>query len=526
MNLGQRGLAGVAVAVVAAAVVAAGCGGDDDPEADDPSTEPTAETAEPCGDSTAPECTPPTEPNVKRPDVPYRELTIDWSECGDFDCGTIEVPLDYESPDDGTVELELKRAPATSDNPLGTLFINPGGPGASGQNYLDAFASELSDEMRSRYDIVGFDPRGVAESDPLVCLDDAEVDELVSYDPDPDTAAEADRARALVRGLGAGCAEAGALAANVSTVDVARDLEILRAAVGDEKLAYYGASYGTYIGATYAELFPNRVGRLVLDGAIDPSLSASELNLQQAAGFQTALEAYVDDCLDSDDCPVGPDRDGALDQISSFLDELDQQPLDSGDPERPLTEALGFYGIALPLYSEDYWPLLTQGLTAAFDGDGSLLLTFADTYLSRTPSGYSDNSAQVIYAVNCLDHPISLTDQQIQRSEPRYEQASPVFGRVFAWSMLGCSEWPLESDPPAPTIDAAGAAPIVVVGTTRDPATPYHWAEALASQLESGVLVSRDGDGHTGYHMGNDCVDEAIDGYLLDGEVPEDGLSC
>jgi pimeloyl-ACP methyl ester carboxylesterase len=522
VSLGRRGLAVVAAVLM----VGAGCSGDDEPEADDPTTEPTAETEQPCGDPTAPECTPPARSGPGRPEVPFRELTIDWSECGDYECGTIDVPLDYESPGGSTVELELKRAPASSDDPLGTLFINPGGPGASGQDYLDTFASHLSDEMLNRYDIVGFDPRGVAASDPLICLDDAEVDELVSYDPDPDTAAEANEARELVRGLGEGCADVGPLAANVSTVDVARDLEILRAAVGDEKLAYYGASYGTYIGATYAELFPDRVGRLVLDGAIDPSLSAAEFNIQQVAGFQTALEAYVDDCLDSDDCPLGPDQSGAMDQISEFLENLDQSPIDSGDDDRPLTEALGYYGIALPLYSEDLWPILTQALTAAFDGDGSLLLTIADTYLNRAPSGYIDNRAQVIYAVNCLDHPISLSNQQIERSEPRYERASPVFGRVFAWSMLGCSEWPLTADPPAPTIDAAGAAPIVVVGTTRDPATPYHWAEALAAQLKSGVLVSRDGDGHTGYHMGNDCVDEAIDGYLLDDTVPADGLSC
>jgi len=521
VKVGRWGLALLAVV----AVFATACGGDDDPEADHPTPEPTAENEQPCGESTSPECIPPAKSD-RSTVAAYHDQTIAWSECGDYQCGSVEVPLDYADPSSATVEIQLKRAPADSSNPIGTMFINPGGPGASGLDYVESFAPQMSDEVLGSYDIIGFDPRGVAESDPLVCLDDAELDELVSYDPDPDDAAEASRARELVRGLGEACADTGELAAHVSTVEVARDLDIMRAVVGDEKLTYYGASYGTYIGATYAELFSKRVGRLVLDGAIDPDLSPVELNVEQVAGFQTALDAYIDDCVSSDGCPLGSDPDTAEDRLIEFLDGLDQEPLETSDPERPLTRSLGFYGVALPLYSQDFWPYLTQGLSDALEGDGTVLLGFADTYLSRTPDGYSDNSAQVIYAVNCLDHPIRLSDQQIRNSEPRYEQASPVFGRIFAWSMLGCSEWPIRPEQSAPEIDASGAAPIVVVGTTRDPATPYQWAEALADELQSGVLVTRDGDGHTGYHMGNDCVDDAIDAYFVRGTVPEDGLSC
>ncbi len=521
MNTARRGLAVIA----AVAVLGSACGGGDDSESDDAPTD-TPTSQEVCREPGQADCTTASQrPSGFRSLADFESQPLDWADCGDFECGSVEVPVDYANPSGATVELELKRAPATG-HPLGTLFINPGGPGGSGVDYVDTIASELSEQMRSRYDVVGFDPRGVGESDPLVCLNDDELDELVSFDPDPDTAHEEGQARDLVTGLGEACADEGELASHVSTVEVARDLDILRSAVGDQKLTYYGASYGTYIGATYAELFPDRVGRMVLDGAIDPKLSAEQINIQQAAGFQTALEAYVDDCIASGTCPLGSDRDTAMDQIRSFLDDLDQDPLDTDDPDRPLTEALGFYGIALPLYSRDYWPLLTQGLTAAFDGDGSVLLRFADTYLSRTPSGYSDNSAQVINAVNCLDRPARLSNDQIRRSVPRYEKASPVFGRVFAWTMLSCSEWPLKPSAPAPTIDGAGAPPIVVVGTTRDPATPYHWAESLASELKSGVLVSRDGDGHTGYHVGNACVDNALDRYFVDGDVPEDGLSC
>ncbi|MGH3484139.1 MAG: alpha/beta hydrolase, partial [Nocardioidaceae bacterium] len=274
------------------------------------------------------------------------------------------------------------------------------------------------------------------------------------------------------------------------------------------------------------ELFPRRVGRFVLDGAVDPTLSATKAGLQQVAGFQTALEAYVDDCVASGGCPLGSDRSEAIERLRSFFDDLDQSPLDTGDPKRPLTEALGFIGVVAPLYNQDYWPLLSEALSAAFQGDGSVLLRVVDAYLRSEDGRYNDNMIQVGYAVRCLDDPAYLTPQQIRRSVPRYEQASPVFGRIFAWSQYGCSAWPIRPEQPTPVIDAAGAAPIVVIGTTRDPATPYAGAEALADALRSGVLVSRDGDGHTGYHMGNDCVDHAIDAYLVDGTVPEDGLSC
>ncbi|MGH3460625.1 MAG: alpha/beta fold hydrolase, partial [Kribbellaceae bacterium] len=273
MTLGRRRRAAW-LAVVA--VLATGCGRADVLVADDSPPGPTAETEQ------------------RSTVAAFHDQTIEWSECGDFECGSVEVPLDYTDPSGDTVEIELKRASASSGDPIGTLFINPGGPGGSGRDYLEYFVSEQSEEVLDSYDVVGFDPRGVAGSDPLVCLDDAELDELVAYDPDPDTPAEVTRARELVRGLAEGCVAAGPLAAHVSTVEVARDLDILRAVVGDPKLTYYGASYGTYIGAIYAELFPRRVGRFVLDGAVDPTLSATKAGLQQVAGFQTALEAYVD----------------------------------------------------------------------------------------------------------------------------------------------------------------------------------------------------------------------------------------
>ncbi len=512
--------------VTAACGSAAGLVGGGDPTSSPPSPSATTPTPTPTPSGSP---TPTPTGDVPAGLAQFYAQRANWSACGSYQCASVKVPLDYTDPGADTVDISLKKAPATSGSgKVGTLFINPGGPGGSGLDFVDYFTSKASPQLRSAYDIVGFDPRGVGTSDPLKCVSSSQLDTFLAYDPDPDNATEARRATALVRSLGQACeAHSGPLVAHVSTIEVAKDLDILRAAVGDATLHYYGASYGTLIGATYAQLFPDHVDRMVLDGALDPQLSPQQLNLQQAAGFETALNAYVDSCVTAASCPLGTDKQQALSKIKAFLDGLDAHPIDSGDPSRPLTEALGFYGIAVTLYDKDYWSYLTNALGAAFSGDGSQLLTLADAYWSRNPGGgYQNNSAEVIYAVNCLDDPVNVSVSQIRASQARYERVAPVFGRVFAWSLLGCSNWPVKPTQPPLAIRAAGAKPIVVVGTTRDPATPYAWAQALANQLESGVLVSRNGDGHTGFHMGNSCVDGAVDAYLVSGSVPKDGLSC
>ena len=268
------------------------------------------------------------------------------------------------------------------------------------------------------------------------------------------------------------------------------------------------------------------MGRLVLDGAVDVALDSVSLGLGQAAGFERALTAYVDDCVDGGDCFLGDSTEAGLQTIKDILADLDQDPLPTSD-DRELTVGTGFLGVITPLYNRDYWFLLDQGLEEALDGDGATLQLLADAYASRNPDGsYADNSTEAIYAINCLDDPFAITADEVPDYIPRYLDASPTFGEVFAWGLIGCDGIEVESSEPARDIKAAGAAPIVVVGTTRDPATPYEWAVSLADQLESGVLVSRDGDGHTGYNAGNDCVNEALESYLVDGTVPEDGLEC
>ncbi|QWF22744.1 alpha/beta hydrolase [Nocardioides sp. LMS-CY] len=472
----------------------------------------------------APGATVPPSPDLAR----FYGQRLTWEPCrGVGLCATLEVPLDYRHPGGETVGLALLKVPAADPGRrLGSLVVNPGGPGAPGTDYAASAAAVFRQPVRDAYDIVGFDPRGTGDSDPVDCLGDDDLDAYVAQDPDPDTAAEASTYAGWVDRIGRGCADrSGALAAHVSTVEAARDMDVLRAALGESSMAYFGASYGTKLGATYADLFPDRAGRLVLDGAVDLSLGSRELSRQQAQGFETALRAYVQDCVDEGDCFLGDTVDAGVARIRALLDDVDAEPLPT-DSDRDLEVGNAFYGIVLPLYSRDFWGALNDALRAALDGDGTELLWFSDLYVSRGSSGYTDNSAEAIYAINCLDDPWAIPAAEVPDQLADFEQASPTFGSVFAWGLTTCGGMRVEPAEPPRELRAAGADPIVVVGTTRDPATPYQWAVALADQLESGVLVSRDGDGHTGYNSGNDCVDEAVEGYLLAGVVPDDGLSC
>jgi pimeloyl-ACP methyl ester carboxylesterase len=458
---------------------------------------------------------------------PFYDQKLTWTSCGSGnDCTTLLVPLDYAAPDGRTIKIKVLRNPANVASwRVGDLLVNPGGPGAPGTSYAagdDTFGKKIYD----RFDIIGFDPRGTGGSAPVDCLTDSQLDSFIASDPDPDTTAEETDFVDWAERFGAGCASrSGKLARHVSTHEAARDMDVLRAALGDDKLDYLGASYGTKLGATYADLFPQKVGRLVLDGAVDPTLSARESSLEQAHGFQVALDAYVDHCVSEDSCYLGSTRAAALARITSFLDGVDAHPLKVGSRELQVGNA--FYGIILPLYNRDYWVYLDDALEAGLKGDGSQLLRFSDLYTSRESDGsYSDNSAEAIYAINCLDDPSSIPAADVPAQFAAFQKQSPTFGRVFAWGLVGCLGLGKDVKKADWHLDAKGAAPIVVVGTTRDPATPLRWAQALASQLESGVLITRDGDGHTGYQMGNRCVDDAVETYLIDGDAPKQDLDC
>ncbi|XKK63933.1 alpha/beta hydrolase [Streptomyces sp. ARC32] len=468
---------------------------------------------------------------------PYYEQKLAWRDCGvpGFQCATMKAPLDYAEPADGDVRLAVARKKATGPGKrLGSLLVNPGGPGGSAIGYLQQYAGiGYPAKVRAQYDMVAVDPRGVARSEPVECLDGREMDAYTQTDVTPDDAGETDELVDAYKEFAEGCgADAPKLLRHVSTVEAARDMDVLRAVLGDEKLTYVGASYGTFLGATYAGMFPDRTGRLVLDGAMDPSLPARRLNLEQTAGFETAFQSFAKDCVRQSDCPLG-DKDTTPDQVGknlkSFFDDLDAKPLPAGDADgRKLTESLATTGVIAAMYDEGAWQQLRESLTSAIkEKDGAGLLILSDSYYEREADGGYSNLMFANAAVNCLDLPAAFSSpDEVRDALPDFEKASPVFGEGLAWSSLNCTYWPVKPTGEPHRIEAAGATPIVVVGTTRDPATPYRWAEALSDQLSSGRLLTYEGDGHTAYGRGSSCIDAAINTYLLTGTAPKDGTRC
>lgn len=493
------------------------------------------------GEGPTPDPTGKSEPGARPAAIPddvpkqleqYYDQRLEWRTCGltsEQQCSTLRVPLDYDDPDGETLELAVLRAPATNpDERIGSLVLNPGGPGGSGVEYASYSVTQVSAPVREKYDMVGFDPRGVGQSSPVDCVTDSEMDTFLAADASPDTDAERQRLNELGENFAEGCEErTGELLEHVSTEEAARDMDILRGALGDPELYYLGKSYGTYLGATYAELFPTRVGRAVLDGALPPDITSQQLGLGQARGFERALRAFMEDCVQQEYCPLGESVDEAYDTFDQLMARLDSSPL-PGDGSRELTQSLAMSGVISPLYLKSMWGGLRSALDQALNGNGAALLASADMYSGRKDGHYRDNSGEAILAVNCLDRPdLSSVDEALAQ-EDEYEAASPRFGTSILWGSLPCASWPVDPVTEPHEIHASGSQPILVLGTTRDPATPYEWSVRLAEQLESGVLVTRDGDGHTAYMDidGSECVDSAVDTYLLEGRTPEGNLDC
>ena len=450
-----------------------------------------------------------------------------------FTCAKVKVPLDYDNPGGQTIEIAVKKRAAGGDS-IGSLFVNPGGPGGSGIDLVDEAGSYFSKKLTSSYDVVGFDPRGVGASTAVDCLTDAELDAERAGANDPATpSASATEERA--QKMGEACTSKTStqgLLDHIDTISVARDLDILRAVDGQQALTYLGYSYGTYLGATYAELFPANTGRLVLDGAVDPSLNAEELALGQAKGFEASLRAYVESCQSSKlGCPLSGDVDSGVSQVREFLESTKTAPVPTSDSKRPLTYDLAVYGVLGSMYQTQAWPSLTLGLSQAMgkEGkpDGSALLKLADLVSFRESDGtYSNNGAEALMAVNCLDYPVQGDNASWEKNAKAIKETSPTFGSQLLYPDAYCQGWGHTSSRKREKITASGAAPILVVGTTGDPATPYAWAQALAEQLESGQLLIWEGDGHTAYGRSNDCVKKAVDTYLLNGTMPDKGLTC
>ncbi|MFC8916395.1 alpha/beta hydrolase [Streptomyces sp. NPDC057116] len=437
-------------------------------------------------------------------------------------CASVKVPLDYARPGGETISVALIRQEARDkDRRIGSLLFNFGGPGASGVTAMPRMAGEYH-ELGARYDLVGFDPRGVARSSGVTCRDSKDqAASLARVDLTPDTPAEEAAFMKDGADFGAGCAErSGKVIAHVTTSNTARDLDLVRHVLGDEKLHYMGFSYGTQLGGTYAHLFPRNVGRTVLDAVVDPTADSVGHARNQAIGFQRALNNYF--------ASTGEGASAGNARVTTLLKRLDREPLSTADG-RTLTQSLALTGIAATLYSEETWPYLTKSLEEAETGRGDALLRLADIYNDREADGTYGTQAHSQRAISCADSSSRPTVAEAKALLPEFRRISPVFAEFMAWDTAGwCADWPVKGEGVTPEASAPGSAPILVVGTTGDSATPYEGAKKMADELGAGVgvLLTYKGEGHGAYGSGNACVQDTVNAYLLDGKVPASGTTC
>ena len=515
----------LAASLVALVLTATACGAGDDPTVGAPAAGSVASSSPRAGASPTTPAATTSSATTPPPAVAVPVAPLVWESCGSsgFQCSTLTVPLVDGDPSKGTIGLALTRKRASSQQQrIGSLVVNPGGPGASAVGYLQAAAGQLPAGLRERFDLVAFDPRGVGRTRPVRCGTTAELDDYFSLDPSPDDAAELS---ALERGneqFVAGCAtRSGGTLPYVSTADAARDLDEVRAALGDDKLTYLGYSYGTSLGAAYLDRFPTRVRAMVLDGGLDPTLTWDRLLEGQSKGFDRALEAFLANC-EQVRCSyrkvVSGDLGAAYDRLAA---EVERRPL-SGDATRDVGPSEFSLGVGAGLYSKaSGWPAIADALTAAENGDGSVLLALNDSYLDRSADG-SQNVSEANLAVNCIDRPWPRQTAPYLALAERVRREAPRFGPAIALSGLACADWPVRPVSTPHPVTGQGAPPVVVIGTTGDPATPYAWSVALADQLESGVLLTYRGDGHTVYRNGApDCLRVPVDRYLITGAAPQ-----
>ncbi|MFE0633403.1 alpha/beta hydrolase [Streptomyces sp. NPDC058864] len=463
-------------------------------------------------------------PDVSR----YYRQRLHWRPCREaasFQCTSVRVPLDYARPEAGDIRLAVVRHRATGPRAarIGSLLLNPGGPGVSAVDDLLSFADGFSPAMRAAYDLIGVDPRGVGRSAPVDCGTGAPPSVPAAEGAAGPTAegkaGEPESGFALIADA---CARrVGRLLPHVGTLDAARDMDVTRALLGDDRLGFLGYSYGSYLGATYAELFPSRVGRMVLDGAVDPGMDAFRATLGMARGYQVAWDAFAADCVARPGCPVGHSLRDAGRILDGLVAELDEAARE-GD------------GRGVSATGDDLLTAVTSALAApAWGGLRSLLreVRAGDAATWRRLLGTDDAGGpgeQSLAAINCLSSALGprSTAAQTRAAVPEFRRAAPQFGAYYAGFLPMCAHWPARPTQVPHPITARGAPPILVVGTTRDPATPYDQARALATQLSSGRLLTWDGDGHTAYQQGSRCVDTAVDDYFLHGRLPPDGTVC
>lgn len=445
-----------------------------------------------------------------------------------WECAKLPVPVDYDKPDGDKIDLALIRTRATGKKDrIGSLIYNFGGPGGSGVDTLPAAAPQY-DNLRTRYDLVSFDPRGVGKSEGVRCLGDKQLDTYFAADNTPNSEAEEKAYFDNIRKFNSGCEDnAGKILPHIGTENAARDIDLLRKAVGDDKTYYFGTSYGTELGGVYAHQFQKKVGRAVFDAPVDPTQDSLGRSLGQTKGFQLALENFTKDCAaKGEECPLGEDPEEGEKKIADLLAQLDKKPMPAA-PGRKLTESFASAGIAQALYSKDFWPILREGLEEALvDDSGRTLLALGDLLNGRERDGHYSTMQSSFVAIGCADSSERPDAGEIKDKLPEFKKASPVFGEFMAWSMGSCTDWPVKGAWKKPDVSAKDSAPIVVVGTTNDPATPFAGTKHMVDALGVGHQITNKGEGHGAYGPSNPCVTRAVDAYLLEGRTPKDGKTC
>ena len=444
-----------------------------------------------------------------------------WTDCGDgFQCAKLIVPLDYAHPSAGTIGIALNRKPAIDKaNRIGSLLLNPGGPGASGVTFLHDTIDQFKN-LNQRFDLIGFDPRGVGASSGITCLDPVQEESFFELDGVLDDPQEKQASIDATKTYDAGCQQrSGRVLPFVDTVSAAKDMDLIREALGDAKMNYLGFSYGTFLGQTYAHLYPTHVRAMALDGVVDPSLSANDELLIYVKGFESNLQVFLSNCrahkTAAPKCAFAQGIDPGT-RLMDLMQRLDAKAIPVGG--RNLTNAMAVTGVQAALFDQASWPFLDQALTLADRGDGSLLMEAAQLLIQADPSDQN-------WAVTCLDRPVPTDIAAYDALGPAFLKASPFFGPAFQYSNLVCAYWPVKATGQPGPLSADGAPPILLIGGTNDPATPYESAQAVNKQLAGSVLLTRTGNGHTSYQS-SPCSAAATDAYLIDLTLPAPGTTC
>jgi len=445
-------------------------------------------------------------------------------------CANVKVPLDYKKPGGKAITVAMAKLPAKGGKPIGSLFVNPGGPGSSGILMLSYVDRAFSKDVMDKYDIIGFDPRGVGSSTPVDCIDDREMAKVLDSDFDMETEAGRRAQKAQAKKIAEGCKKkSGELLAHVGTESAARDMDVLRGLVGDEKLNYLGFSYGTQLGGAYADLFPKKVGRMVLDGAANPQQSFLPSTYTQMLSFEKSFERYAERCVKAGNCSLGSSVDAAKKKMRALLDQAHATPFKTSDPNRPLNRSMLHSTVIRLLYEDRTWSVFNQ----AFDqlirqNDGSLFLKLFDASTGRDGDEVSSSRTEAYWAINCADYARESEADYLKYAK-KLKREAPAIGAFSAQDTVAfymCAELPHHPKSNPGPYRAKGSAPIVVIGTRHDPATPYHWTQALHKTLENSVLLTWEGEGHAAYATAGSCIQSPVDKYLLTGEVPKDGLVC